>query len=180
MQATPNTVERPPSRKANDTLSVAPAAPAAAPAGFAPHFGIDLCKKSRIVPEEVSSWRVLVAWCVGVTVLLFVSSNLGRIATVPPPLSIFGTFMLFVVGWLAVSTLSQFVSRMRARGRDRVLVQQGAIGLQDGEVPDAGNDQARLRLIGKPEDIARVLRLVQPKQRSEGGEGAQSHLDHRP
>jgi hypothetical protein len=92
--------------------------------------------------------------------------------------------VLAVTGWVVVSVGAEFVAKVRAIGRKRSRAEEREKALAGGlpgakasahddllvreeDVPRVGNVHARLRLVGKPDDIARVLAHVTPRQRFE-------------
>jgi hypothetical protein len=129
-----------------------------------PHYGIDFARASSAVPDGVSSYRVLLTWGVVVTLLLFAVSNLGMLTGLPGWWLVPALMVIAVSGWLVVSLGAQFVARVRSlgRGRGSQLANTGEL-----EVPQVGNVHARLRVIGKPADIARVMAHVSARQRFE-------------
>lgn len=149
--------------------------PAQQPPELAPnYFGIDLCRKGDRIPDGVASWRVLIAWGVAIAGLMIVASvasrmtGAGRLWGVPSVIVvIFSIWALSMLLWPLYRAIRNRIQSQADRSLPRVMHEAWQLPLREEDVPETKDAAKRLRLVGTPQEIARVLALVQPRTRFE-------------
>jgi hypothetical protein len=132
--------------------------------------GIDVCLTGDNIPDSVGSWRVILGWGIVVSGIIFAASFAGRLSGVGRIWGVPAAVVFIFSTWGIISlALALFrVFKLRAKGGTTDAEPSTLkLPLQEQDVPKKGDPNARLQLVGKPEDISRVLALVQPRTRFE-------------
>ncbi len=132
--------------------------------------GIDVCLTGESLPDSVGSWRVILGWGIVVSGIIFAASFAGRLSGVGKIWGVPTVIVVIFSTWGIISlALTLFrVFKLRAKGGTTEAAPSTlTLPLREQDVPKKGDPNARLQLVGKPEDISRVLALVQPRTRFE-------------